>query len=374
MLTKFKVKNFKSIHSLELELGRVNVFIGENGSGKSNVLEAVALASAALQNKLDHEFLAPRGIRITAPELMRSGFEKSQQVEAIRLRLSIEEGNEIPLLLKNENERFSPWTLAVNANPNDESFIRSLGRFAGNPAGLDIGRYLPDFLKHCAKALGNFVIFAPENTTLRTLEKESQIVPLGKNGEGFFALLQFFATEPNQPTIRELNERLQIFGWFDNFVLPERLWPGESFLKIKDKYLDANIEFIDQRSANEGFLFILFYLALFISKDTPKFFAIDNIETALNPKMCTKLMTTVAELAKVHDKQVMITTHSPAVLDGINLNGDDQRLFLVYRNAHGHTVAKRVQKPEPLPGQTPAKLSELFMRGHLGGIPKNFTL
>jgi AAA15 family ATPase/GTPase len=48
MLTKFKVENFKSIHSLELELGRMNVFIGENGSGKSNVLEAVALASAAI--------------------------------------------------------------------------------------------------------------------------------------------------------------------------------------------------------------------------------------------------------------------------------------------------------------------------------------
>ena len=85
-------------------------------------------------------------------------------------------------------------------------------------------------------------------------------------------------------------------------------------------------------------------------------------------------MTTVAELAKAHDKQVMITTHSPAILDGIDLNDDEQRLFVVYRNAYGHTVAKRVKKPQPLPGQVPAKLSELFMMGHLGGLPKNFSL
>lgn len=221
-------------------------------------------------------------------------------------------------------------------------------------------------------AIGQFIIFAPENTALRTLQVESQIVPLGKNGEGLFSLLQFFAEEPNQPAIRELNERLQIFGWFDSFALPERLWPGESFLKIKDKYLDANIEFIDQRSANEGFLFVLFYLSLFISKDTPKFFAIDNIESSLNPKLCTKLMLTLAELSKAHDKQVMITTHSPAVLDGLNLNDDEQRLFLVYRNTLGHTVAKRIEKPAPLPGQQPVKLSDAFTRGYLGGLPMNF--
>ena len=109
MLTKFKVENFKSIHSLELELGRVNVFIGENGSGKSNVLEAVALASAALQDRLDHEFLAPRGIRVTAPELMRSGFDKKSESKFIFLRPWFEEKGPMPLALLNGNQRFERW-------------------------------------------------------------------------------------------------------------------------------------------------------------------------------------------------------------------------------------------------------------------------
>ena len=42
MFNRLTIKNFKSIIDLTIELGRVNVFIGANGMGKSNVLEAIA--------------------------------------------------------------------------------------------------------------------------------------------------------------------------------------------------------------------------------------------------------------------------------------------------------------------------------------------
>ena len=42
-----------------------------NGSGKSNILEAIALGSAAAQYKLDNEFLISRGIRVTETRFMR---------------------------------------------------------------------------------------------------------------------------------------------------------------------------------------------------------------------------------------------------------------------------------------------------------------
>ncbi|MCY7330107.1 MAG: ATP-binding protein, partial [Saprospiraceae bacterium] len=127
------------------------------------------------------------------------------------------------------------------------------------------------------------------------------------------------------------------------------------------------------RSSNEGFLYLMFYFTLFISEFTPGFFAIDNIDNALNPKLCSKLIETLAQLAKEHDKQAIVTTHNPAILDGLNLDDDDQRLFVIYRNADGHTTAKRVQKKERLNGSTESiRLSEAFIRGYLGGIPKNF--
>jgi len=80
MVNKIHIKNFKSVYDLELELGRFNVFIGENGSGKSNILEAVAFGSAASANLLGNEFLASRGIRVTDSNLMFSAFSNTKMV------------------------------------------------------------------------------------------------------------------------------------------------------------------------------------------------------------------------------------------------------------------------------------------------------
>ena len=57
MIERVHIKNFKSIYDLDINVGRVNLFIGENGSGKSNLLEALVFVSASQSNKLDNEFL-----------------------------------------------------------------------------------------------------------------------------------------------------------------------------------------------------------------------------------------------------------------------------------------------------------------------------
>jgi hypothetical protein len=45
MLTNVKIKNFKSIRDLEFSACKVNVFIGEPNTGKSNIIEALAFLS-----------------------------------------------------------------------------------------------------------------------------------------------------------------------------------------------------------------------------------------------------------------------------------------------------------------------------------------
>ena len=107
------------------------------------------------------------------------------------------------------------------------------------------------------------------------------------------------------------------------------LAPFERTLQIRDRFLADELAYFDQRSSNEGFLFLLFYFALFIAKETPSFFAIDNIDASLNPKLCSELMGRLVALATKHDKQVIITTHNPAVLDGLDLNDEEQRLLVV---------------------------------------------
>jgi AAA15 family ATPase/GTPase len=217
-----------------------------------------------------------------------------------------------------------------------------------------------------------FLIYSPEIYSLQTFQKEGQIQPLGIHGEGLFKLLKVLKADKNHEKISTLKEKLRLIDWFKDFEFSQNGSDTEHFIKIKDRYLEDNVEYFDRKSSKEGFLFLLFYFALFISDDTPKFFAIDNIDASLNPRLCRRVMQELIPLAQENDKQVIFTTHNPAILDGLNLEDEEQKLYVIYRNLSGHTKAKQIFKPEILPGKEPVKLSEAFLRGYLGGLPKNF--
>ena len=109
-----------------------------------------------------------------------------------------------------------------------------------------------------------------------------------------------------------------------------------------------------------------------MSEHTPKFFSIDNIDTALNPRLCSVLMEQIVDLAKKYDKQVICTTHNPAILDGLNLKDEDQKLYTVRRDDDGRTITRRVHAPQPQPEELSVRLSEAFIRGLIGGVPDHF--
>ena len=95
MLEEITIKNFKSITDDTISLGRVNVFIGENGSGKSNILEALMFASIAeTYSTIDADILFANGVRVSKPALMLSSVLGScVQLEAGGTRMI----HEVPL-------------------------------------------------------------------------------------------------------------------------------------------------------------------------------------------------------------------------------------------------------------------------------------
>jgi hypothetical protein len=69
-------------------------------------------------------------------------------------------------------------------------------------------------------------------------------------------------------------------------------------------------------------------------------------------------------------KQMLFTAHNPAVLDGLDLNDPDIRLFAVERNNNGHTSIRRIEMtPELNKMNEQYPLSRLWMMGHLGAVP-----
>ncbi|MEG4938879.1 AAA family ATPase [Microcoleus sp. F4-D5] len=389
MIGEVRIENYKSIQKLKLELGRVTVLIGENGCGKSNILEAIALASAAADDKLDNEFLASRGIRVTEPQFMRSAFEKANLDKDICIELRKNNELQFSCVLQNDNSPYSPW-VSKNFLGNTEISLKNavmlvfqkhggLEKFTAVSEGktelpekewLNFKKDAESFIPIID--LNKFIIYSPENPALRTFEKEGQIQPLGINGEGLFKLINFLNSDKNQDKLDEIKQKLRLIDWFKDFEVPQNLAAMQTSIQIQDRYLDKDLSYFDQRSSNEGFLLLLFYFTLFISDITPKFFAIDNIDASLNPRLCRRLMQELVELAKKHDKQVIFTTHNPAVLDGLDLEDDEQRLLVISRNQLGYTKARRILGPKPLEGQEPVELSEAFLRGYIGGLPKNF--
>ena len=83
MITKISIENYKSITKLDFSPGRFNILIGENGGGKSNLLEAISFGVAASLDKLDNEFLGLRGIRVTEPQFVMSSFENNPPKEIV---------------------------------------------------------------------------------------------------------------------------------------------------------------------------------------------------------------------------------------------------------------------------------------------------
>jgi len=416
MIKKIQISNYKSIDTLDFELGRINVLIGENGAGKSNILEAIALAGAAAANKLDNEFLTSREIRVTSPEYMRPAFPGFDALATIKLRIETKQYI-LEVDLKNDNTAYSKWsaqskvtaiieTLIHNIDSliikNQSAFensqlnlckqeLESLKRADKIPNYLTINissdnysNYLSSdpktmwmmakiFVKNpLSTDIQKFLIYSPEIYALRTFQREGQIEPLGINGEGLLKLLSVLSSPEYSDSLNEIKKSLQILGWFEDINITEPIPFSGSRIEIKDRYLDETRRYFDQLSTNEGFLFLLFYFALFSTDLTPKFFAIDNIDASLNPKLCEKLMLELVKKAELHDKQVILTTHNPAILDGLNIDDDNQRLFVVWRNADGATRLKRVIKRKTPAGERPTRLSELFLRGILGGLPDGF--
>ncbi|WP_338745270.1 AAA family ATPase [Pseudomonas putida] len=437
MINRIEIENFKSIDKVGLNLGRINVFIGENGAGKSNILEAIAFAGAASARKLDNEFLATRGIRVTDPKLMRAAFDSEQAEEPISIKADIDDSS-LTWYMKHSGDVYSGWksnlTLKVgekskvdekisdeeaakSADPED--FLMVINSFLSSPDipnddkhsvanhlmnsmtasiaeenksdkskknklpgktvvnfenGSVLGQYFSSyerFVSTVRKALSGFIIYSPENSALRDFLKEGQILPLGINGEGLLKLLEVESERRGDEYIQSLTEFLSLFGWFKS-VSKVQSESSAFGLEIRDRYICDSNNALDIKGANEGFLFLVFYFALFSSPHTPAFFAVDNIDASLNPKLCARLVQELNLLAMSHNKQAVLTTHNPAILDGLNLDDDQQRLFVISRDDCGYTVVRRVKKPKAIEGAPVIKLSEAFMRGSLGGLPKGF--
>lgn len=390
MLRKVKIENYKSVVNQTFELGRFNVVIGANGCGKSNLLEAIAMAGLSSSGALLPEMFENRGIRLSDNRFMRSAFEDVDK-EFISVKVETSDGDEsVYRIHYNAEQKPAQWedvveeetkillsTIQENGSQfkvkDLKNFIEKMSKKLDEDNTLNVNLFEKDnhslvLARSRVNGLKNFTIYSLEETELRSLDQMPS-TKLGRTGKGLLPYLKDLSkTEDGINILNEVKENLMVIDWFEDLEMPESVLSQDSTLKLKDRYVDESLDFFDQRSANEAFLYLLFYFTLFISDETPSFFAIDNIESSLNPKLCKLVVSKLAELAEKHNKQVILTTHSPFVLDGLDELSETKRLLVVSRNSDGYTVVNQIKndKSRSIP------LSEAWLKGYIGGLPNNF--
>lgn len=324
MLSKFKVKRYKSLFDVDIDLEPLTVFIGPNGSGKSNICEALAVISDFLQKltRFDLE-QEEKAIALFIESLQAvnhqdnaiisklwHGHPDSLTFEAIHIPEP--RGNHIPGRYESKVVMifgYSSQTIGI-LTTNEE------GELSG---GSDISKWreIMTHEKYINSAIGQALRrikvydFAPISLASPPLSTSQ----LGRTGQGIaYALVDIL--HANRSSFDELESRLrQLVPNIRRILLPRG--ENQTFsLGLVDKYSEHHIPISD---ISDGTLRILAFLTALYQEETPSIICFEEPENGIHPWLLHKMM----ELLKLVSTegitgkpvQVLITTHSPVLLN-----------------------------------------------------------
>jgi predicted ATPase len=396
-----EIKGFKSIVKQSIELGRLNVLIGANGAGKTALLEAFGVLGAAADGRVDDAELMRRGVRPGVPRLYRGAFADRAAPRAIVLNASSSSMARYQATLDNPLESAaSPWRFSAESihfekkrlftrSPRGANFWGKKGKkksfkpsdpfrgLSGMPSPFGP---LPDAVERLLASLREFVVYDPQTAVLRGTQTDiMQRDPLGLQGGRLAEAVALLRKDERRYGDLEMSELLQAIDWMADVdsqsPTPDLISPSipvvAEIVRFTDRYMREDRNELSAYDASEGVLFLLFAFALLFHPRSPRFFAVENIDHALHPRLARYLVRTMADHVKHAGKQILLTTHNPLVLDGLRLADDDIRLFAVDRNADGHTEVTRIEYTDALAKaeESGLTLSAMWTEGVLGAVP-----
>ncbi|EOD55561.1 AAA family ATPase [Aeromonas molluscorum] len=394
MIRKLAVNGFKSLMlDQPIELGRVNCFIGANGVGKSNLLEALGVLGAAANGVVDDESLLRRGVRAGVPRLYKSSFASERTPAHIGISVSGELGQCYRVSLLNPLESPEPsWIYKTEflSDGSDEIIAdgvrnrKNLNPQAGLAALKMVELEESNPAAQLMRALQEYAIYCPNTPTLRGISPDLQSRrPIGLNGgllAEAFGLLQLHLEDQGERGEDVLEEVLELIDWVADVtitsqagtLLSPKVPRSKHLLKFTDRFMQKSRNELTAYDASEGALYVLFTAALCLLPQSPKVFAIDNLDQALNPRLVASLTKQLSRWLQHQDpqRQLLFTAHNPAVLDGLDLTDPETRLFAVERNSNGLTCFRRIELTPALQSLNQEyPLSRLWLMGHLGAVP-----
>jgi predicted ATPase len=322
MLSKLRVQHYKSLFDTEVDLEPLTVFIGPNGSGKSNICEALFVLSNFLQKILLQNIVVDTKAHNLIPFLSESLSAISQSSQDIKSKFwhgNLDYLRFVAEAIPKQNNPSSP------AEKLDMSVYYAQGEafisFRENIIkGIKYTLRLKEFLlanqyidSAFANALEKVSIY--DFTPINLSSGNPSSGGMKRTGEGIaYALVDIL--HANRVNFDELEDRfIRLVPNIQRISLPRK--ESQTFtLELVDRYSEHHIPVSD---ISDGTLRILAFLTALYQEETPSIICFEELENGVHPWLLHKMM----ELLKIVSTegingkpvQILITTHSPLLLD-----------------------------------------------------------
>lgn len=364
MLTEITIRNFKSFRFAEIELGKWNLLVGANASGKSNFFDALRVlqgigAGSTVSEILDGKPTSaageptPGGIRGGSAFACRRGDGAADQFEiAAAGRMSDGSAWRYSIAISPANGRVARESLWVAhwqyfetpAGDLAGSSLIGVRCFTGKPGGVPTSwmnrtrpilrqfvedATVPQERRRVAEAIAGQLAdtrcFDPEPSVLRRHSERQAADRMGERGENFAAVVEALcadaATKNNfLDWLRELRS-----GGVDDAGTRRGAPGGPLFLlREGDREFPATV-------LGGGTLRFAALVAAFFQPAPPRLLAIEGIEKGIHANRARLLVDLVRRLSSEDGPQVVASTHSPAVLAWLRAS-DYASTFFCRRN------------------------------------------
>jgi predicted ATPase len=362
LLTKITLEGYKSFRKLELELRPLNVLVGANGVGKSNLISFFRLINAVVNRQFRHLVaeaggagtLLRYGKKITKLIFMQTEFGADDYVVEL-----------VPdamdsFLIAYEGFRYPPF-LVIDRK---EGFARvSRIENSDTPIPDNTFKIEKDSYEHIRLLVNSIRTFHFHDTTstaaIKGLGRLNDNIELRSDGENLAAILFKIQTQNLRAyqTIRDVIR--SVAPYFDDFILrPNPL--NMDTIRLEWREHDSDYPFI-ARDLSDGTLRFMALTTLLLQPEPPAIIVIDEPELGLHPFAIEKLaglLQTASSRA-----QLIVATQSPQLIAA--LEPED---IIVADRKDGETTMQRLNAENLKDWLEEYTLGELWQKNILGGV------
>ncbi|MCS7374870.1 MAG: AAA family ATPase [archaeon GB-1845-036] len=377
-ISKIHIKNFLSLKDVEVELGKLNIMVGPNASGKSNIAKALIL----LRNHVREGFPTISGYRnfkdiaFNFDETAKISFEVEATLENCKIQYSLNltvngyfEQAKIDgkVVLSQESEySYTPKNSLLTVEGKMESVsspYQQVHMFNNRLLFRSLLSFLPSNaikeLHELAKLLRNITVhsFSPER--IRASSNISVHPIIGYYGENLARTLLYLYLE-DRKTFNSIENAFRSFIPEVEEIIPHiegstvELW-----LRVKglsEPLKPANI--------SDGTLRMLALITILYSKSSLAVF--EEPENCVHPY----LLEAFVNLTYKAPCQVMITTHSPYLLDHVK----PEDVYIVNK-FETSTIIRKLERMDEMNAvrkllEEGGTLGEAWYSGLIHGVPR----